>query len=55
MKPTLPCPFCFSMEVRPIRDRGNIEWRVECDFCGAYGPWSSIKNTAILLWDTRKE
>lgn len=50
-----PCPFCACTTIKH-RDDGDTGW-LECDWCGATGPYSSEDAAAELTieqaWDKR--
>ena len=52
-----PCPFCARTTIKH-RDDGENGW-LECDWCGATGPYSSEDADAELTveqaWDKRME
>ena len=54
-----PCPFGCQEDkgVRLTRDghpdSDDESWVVECEYCGARGPWSRHRLNAVELWNKR--
>jgi Lar family restriction alleviation protein len=47
------CPFCGSDDLR-VKSSGRWGWFVSCK-CGAVGPSSGSRESAIERWNTRVE
>lgn len=46
------CPFCGSENVR-LEEWDSQLYTINCDDCGASGPFSSDEEIAEELWNTR--
>lgn len=47
-----PCPFCRSTSIG-IHENDGAPYRVECNDCGAGGPFTDTEEKAWALWNTR--
>jgi len=60
MKNALPCPFCGCKKARyqsdmPEHVEGHLSF-VECDRCGALGPWTDQgRIRALEYWNRRAQ
>lgn len=49
-----PCPFCGKTDVSVCHDARLVKYMV-CHSCRAEGPVGGTVETAVFLWNTRRE
>lgn len=51
----MPCPFCNKTKLGQKYSPTQSLWWIECQSCGAQGPWHQNDVESIDVWNMRAE